>query len=485
MKSTELQTLIEEAIKDFDSDSFGDEIGKVISVYDGIVIASGLYNVEFEELVEFQSGIKGIVFNLDTETISIVVIGDYSKIRSGEIIKRMRFPFSIPINENMIGRVLNGYGETIDGQLNIKGQYYPVDNAPVPMFNRTAVKRQLLTGIRIIDWLTPLGLGQRQLILGNRVSGKTSIAIDTMISLKNDPNIVSIYVSIGQKNSNMTTVIHELKKADVKNAIIIIASGSDPVSMRYLAPFVGTRIAEYFRDLGKDAIVFFDDLGAHAITYRELSLILKRPPGRDAFPGDIFFLHSRLLERAAPLNKRKGFGSVTHLPIIEILDDDISGYISTNLISITDGQIILDSTKFAKNLRPAMNIGISVSRIGGDVQPKILKKLCGSIKLQLAKYDEYEELAKFSSDLSDEMQIILNSGRLINKILIQKDKNPTPLWLQILILYSVVHNYIQDYSLAFEQSLAQYKEHAQEICEGNEDIIKKLITQSMEEICQS
>lgn len=469
---------LKDIIKNFEFNSEIQNAGEVVSVYDGIVTISGLTEVAMEEVVLFKrAGLKGIVMTMDENLVTVMIIGDYKKIEAKDEVERTKEFFKIQVSEKSLGRVFNGFGEPIDEMGPIKnGQMVEVDRDAPPMIHRAPVTRQLVTGVKAIDCLIPVGFGQRELILGDMNTGKSSLVITTMLSQKNNPNAVCIYVSIGQKINNCSRMLDILKKNNVKNFIIVNASASEPASMKYLAPLVGCAIGEFFRDAKKDAILIYDNLSAHAVAYRDLSLIMRRPPGREAYPGDIFYIHAKLLERAAQLHKSNGGGSLTALPIVEILAGDISAYIPTNVISITDGQIILGTEEFAKNFKPAIKIGLSVSRIGGDCQYPIVKKLVGSMKINLAQFEEYLEFTKFSSQVTPEITAILEKGKLIRYAL-QQNVEPIPIWQQILILYGVKFHLFksrEDFD-GFLNYIKKFSTKAEEITHGTEESIGKLL----------
>jgi F-type H+-transporting ATPase subunit alpha len=479
MKFDELQGLIKTAIKKSE-DIFSSEVGYVMSITDSIAKVTGLLNVQYEEIVEFSNGIKGQVVVIEQTSVSVLILGNEKLINESMEVKRTGKFFTVQVNENLIGKVLNGFGEPLDGTIP-HGKEMIVENDATPMLHRSQLNKQLVTGIRAIDWLTPIGYGQREVVIGNRSTGKTSILTDMILSLKNNKDTVSIYVSVGQRNSNSVNVLQLLRENNVKNFILIVANGSDSVSMRYLAPFVGAAIGEYFMEKGMNAVLFIDDLTQHAISYREISLTLKRTPGREAYPGDIFYLHSRLLERAAYLSKYYGGGSLTMIPVVEIFDDDVSSYISTNVISIVDGQVVLGSKEFSKNIKPAVRIGTSVSRVGKAVQNDFLKKLSGSLKLELSKYEEYEELTKFGMQISPEIEEILKFGRLLKKLLCQVNNEPTPMWKQLILLYAATKGMIKNEEFLNLLESIKKVENENLILQGNEEYVKKVIKEVLGE----
>ncbi|MFN9115990.1 MAG: F0F1 ATP synthase subunit alpha, partial [Bacteroidota bacterium] len=429
---------MKEIIKNFQFQFENQEYGEVVSVYDGIALVSGLVDVFLDEVLIFKnSNLKGIVVSMDENLITTMILGDYREITNKSEVIRTKDFFKIGVSNEIIGRVIDGFGNPIDEKGEIKiDEMIEIDAEPIPMIERDAVKSQLVTGIKLVDCLIPVGFGQRQLILGDPNTGKTSIGLTTMISQKDNPNVVSVYVSIGKRIDNVSNLLKNLKENNVKNFVIVRANASDPVSMKILAPMVGCAIGEYFRGKKKHAILIYDDLTSHAVSYRELSLILRKSPGREAYPGNIFYLHAKLLERACQLNKMKGSGSLTALPIIETYNGDISNYIPTNVISITDGQLFLSQELFTEKQRPAIKTGVSVSRVGGECQYNIVKKLVGSTKIEIAQYEEYVEFTKFSSQIKPEIKKILDKGNLIFMALSQ-NRDPVPIWKQILILYGL------------------------------------------------
>ena len=441
------------------------EVGTVLTVSDGVARINGLRNAEANELLEFENGTMAIVMNLEEDNVGCVLLGPTSDIKEGQTVKRTRRIASIRVNDNMLGRVINPIGQPIDGKGNIdlKESYeMPLDRKAPGVIYRQPVKQPLQTGIKAVDSMIPIGRGQRELIIGDRQTGKTAIAIDTIINQRafyeaGQP-VYCIYVAIGQKASTVAALVQNLKEhGALPYTIIVAATASDPAAMQYYAPFAGAAIGEYFRDRGEHALVVYDDLSKQAVAYREVSLILRRPSGREAYPGDVFYLHSRLLERAAKINEQqevaeqmndlpeclkgkvKGGGSLTALPIIETQAGDVSAYIPTNVISITDGQIYLESDLFNQGFRPAINVGISVSRVGGSAQIKSMKKVAGTLKIDQAQYRELESFSKFSSDMDAVTAMTLDRGRKNNQLLIQPQYSPMPVGEQVAILYCGTH----------------------------------------------
>ena len=436
------------------------EIGTVYKINDGVAQLTGLDNVSFGEIVEFSSGVKGFVIDLTEDYVGVVILGDYLKIKAGDTVMAKGRQVSVPVSEALLGRVINPIGGALDGLGEIKStQFYPVEKNAPGVVAREPVSVALQTGIKAIDALIPIGRGQRELIIGDRRTGKTTIAIDTIINQKNE-DVICIYCAIGQKRSKIASTIELLKsKGSLKHTIIVAGSASDPVSFQYLAPYSACAVGEYFMDRGKDVLIVYDDLTKHAWAYRQLSLILRRPSGREAYPGDVFYLHSRLLERACRLNEKYGGGSITALPIIETLEGDLSTYIPTNVISITDGQIFLETDLFNSGIRPAINVGASVSRVGSSAQSKAMKKVVSSLKLDLAQYREMAAFSQFESELDEETKKLLNRGAKITQILKQKKNNPYRLSLEVAIIWVATKGYLDNVPLGeiekFEEKLVE------------------------------
>lgn len=414
------------------------EIGEVLQVKDGICTIKGLTHCMYQEMLEFPYGIMGMAMNLDTDNVGGIILGDFTKIKAGDVVKRTKQIMSVPVGEELIGRVVNGIGEIIDGgrELNLQTRF-PVEKVAPGVMTRKPVDTPLQTGIKSIDALIPIGRGQRELILGDRQTGKTTIAIDTILN-QHDQDVICIYVAIGQKESKIAGLVERLRAAGAMDYTIVVnASASDPAPMLYLAPYTGVAIGEYFAAQGKSVLIVYDDLSKHAVAYREMSLLLRRPPGREAYPGDVFYLHSRLLERACNLNEENGGGSITALPIIETQAGDISAYIPTNVISITDGQIFLETDLFYRGIRPAINVGLSVSRVGSAAQIKPMKKVAGAMKLVLAQFRELEAFTQFSSDLDATSKQQIDRGRRVTEVLKQKQFSPVAVEDQVLAIYAV------------------------------------------------
>lgn len=434
------------------------EVGYVSQVKDGVVILSGLDNVSYGELIEFDNGIQAYVVDLTENEVGAIVLGDYLKIKLGDRAFALGKILSIPVSEKLLGRVVNPLALSLDEKEEISAdKFYPLEKIAPGVIYRKSVSVPVQTGIKAIDALIPIGRGQRELIIGDRGTGKTTLAIDTILNQKNE-DIICIYCAIGQRNSKVAQVIDLLeKKGAMDYTIVVSASAADPASLQYLAPYSAMAMAEFFMDKGKDVLVIFDDLTKHAWAWREISLILRRPAGREAYPGDIFYLHSRLLERACRLDKKYGGGSITALPIIETLEGDVSSYIPTNVISITDGQIFLESDLFNAGIRPALNVGLSVSRVGGAAQAKAMKKVAGKLKLDLAQYREMAAFSQFESELDDETKKFLNRGAKLTTLLTQKKNNPYSLADEVILIWAVNKGFLDQIPVAklpeFEERL--------------------------------
>ena len=437
IQATEITEIIRQHIADYEAKVDIAEVGTVIQASDGIARIYGLENAMAGELLDFPHGVTGMVLNLEEDNVGAVLFGEYEKIAEGDTVKRTGRIASVPVGESLIGRVVNPLGEAMDGRGPIEAtEFYPVERIAPGIVDRQPVREPLQTGLKAIDAMTAIGRGQRELIIGDRQTGKTAIAIDTIINQKGQ-DVICIYVAIGQKRSTVARVIEDLREHDaMEYTIIVSASASEPAPIQYIAPYAGCTIGEYFRDKGQHALVVFDDLSKQAVAYRQLSLLLRRPPGREAYPGDVFYLHSRLLERAAKMSDARGGGSLTALPIIETQAGDVSAYIPTNVISITDGQIYLESNLFYSGVRPAVNPGISVSRVGGAAQVKAMKKVAGTLRIDLAAYRELEAFAQFGSDLDKATQTQLNRGQRLVEILKQPQYAPVPVEKQVLIIYA-------------------------------------------------
>ena len=421
------------------------EYGTVMSIADGIAKISGLAKCQSSEMISFESGALGLALNLEEDSVGAIVLGDFSKIKEGETVKRTNKILSIPVGDKFIGRVVNPLGVPIDEGGAIKEDaIYPVEKVASGVMTREPVKNPVQTGIKSIDAMIPIGRGQRELIIGDRQTGKTAIAIDTIINQKGQ-NLICVYVAISQKQSKVARIVSKLKEAGAMDYTIVVSAGSsDGPAFSYLAPYSGTALAEYFLDKGKDVLIVYDDLSKHAVAYREISLLLRRPPGREAYPGDVFYLHSRLLERACRLNKNYGGGSITALPIIETQAGDVSAYIPTNVISITDGQIFLETGLFYKGIRPAINVGLSVSRVGSSAQIKSMKKVAGKMKLAMAQYRELESFAQFGSDLDADTKKAINRGQRVTELMKQSQYSPIGVSKQVASIYAVNEGFLDE-----------------------------------------
>ncbi len=460
-KIDDISKIIKEQIKNYEKRTAEDEIGYVISVGDGIAKVHGIDKCKSNELLEFSNGSYGMALNLEENTVSVTLLGTDVGIAEGSIVKRTGRVVSVPVGEALIGRVVNALGEPIDmgGPIANDG-YSPIERRAYGIIERKSVSVPLQTGIKAIDSMIPIGRGQRELIIGDRQTGKTVIATDTIINQRGK-GVICIYVAIGQKQSTVTGVVDTLTKNGAMDyTIVVAATASDPAPLQYIAPYSGCAMGEYFMDRGRDVLIVYDDLSKHAVAYRALSLLIRRPPGREAYPGDVFYLHSRLLERAARLSDEYGGGSLTALPIIETQAGDVSAYIPTNVISITDGQIFLESELFHSGVRPAVNPGISVSRVGGNAQIKAMKKVAGTLKLLYSQYRELQGFAQFGSDLDADTKARLEQGARIVEILKQNRGEPVRVELQVAIIYAVVNNLLRDIPLTsirdYEECLFEY-----------------------------
>ena len=464
----QLTQLLREQIEKFDGSVDVSEVGEVIAVGDGVARVSGLENVMSSELVELPNGVFGMALNLEEDNVGLVLFGESSLVKEGDLAKRTERIVEIPVGEAMLGRIVNPLGQPVDGKGEIKtDQSLPVERKALGVLQRQPVKEPLQTGLKSIDSMTPIGRGQRELIIGDRQTGKTAIAIDTMINQqythKTDKPVYCIYVAIGQKASTVTQVVAELEKTGaMEYTTVVTANASDPAPMQYIAPYSGASIGEYFRDNGKHALIIYDDLTKQAQAYRQMSLLLRRPPGREAYPGDVFYLHSRLLERASKLSDDLGAGSLTALPIIETQEGDVSAYIPTNVISITDGQIFLETNLFNAGIRPAVDVGISVSRVGGNAQIKAMKSIAGMLRLDLAQFRELEAFAKFGSDLDKATLSQLARGRAMVEVLKQNQYVPMSVENQVAIIFAGSEGFLDDIPVEkvgeFETGLLEYLE---------------------------
>ncbi|GAB6991296.1 F0F1 ATP synthase subunit alpha [Paenibacillus pini] len=445
IRPEEISTLIKSQIEQYKSDIEVAEVGTVIQVSDGIARVHGLENAMSGELLEFANGVVGLALNLEESNVGVVILGPYTDIKEGDQVKRTGRIMQVPVGEGLLGRVVNPMGEPLDGKGPIQAtEYRPVENMAPGVIDRKSVHEPMQTGIKAIDAMVPIGRGQRELIIGDRQTGKTQIAIDTIINQKGN-GVKCIYVAIGQKQSTVAQVVESLRRhGALEYTIVVTASASEPSPLLYIAPYAGCAMGEYFMYKGEHALIIYDDLSKQAAAYRELSLLLKRPPGREAYPGDVFYLHSRLLERAAKLSDAMGGGSLTALPFIETQASDVSAYIPTNVISITDGQIFLESELFYSGQRPAINVGISVSRVGGSAQTKAMKKVAGGMKLDLAQYRELQAFSQFGSDLDKSTLARLNRGARLMEILKQGVNQPLKVEQQVASLYTAVRGHLDD-----------------------------------------
>jgi F-type H+/Na+-transporting ATPase subunit alpha len=488
IRADEISRVLRQEIENYDKAVNVEETGSVISVGDGIARVYGLEKVMAGELVEFPAaGVSGLALNLEEDQVGVVLLGLSTSIKEGDEVRRTGKIMSIPVGPAMIGRVVNALGEPIDGKGPIAAvATNPIERLAPGVIDRSPVKQPMQTGIKAIDAMIPIGRGQRELIIGDRQTGKTAIAIDCIINQKGG-DMICVYVAIGQKRSTVAQVVKTLEETGaMEYSIVVAATASDPTPMQYLAPFSGCAIGEYFRDNGQHALCIYDDLSKHAVAYREISLLLRRPPGREAYPGDVFYLHSRLLERAAKLSSKLGGGSLTALPFIETQASDVSAYIPTNVISITDGQIFLESDLFNSNIRPAVNVGISVSRVGGSAQIKAMRQVSGSLRLDLAQYRALAAFAQFGSDLDKASQQQITRGSRLVEVLKQPQYQPLPVEKQVLIVYAGTNGWLDDLALnqvrAFESELYRFVDNAhpklladiREKKELNDDIKKSL-----------
>ena len=488
MNASEIISVLKSEIEDFDRKSGVQETGTVVRVGDGIATVFGMQHAMYGELVEFETGVRGIVQNLETKTIGVVLLGSDYGITEGTSVVRTGKRAGIGVTQKMIGRVVGALGNPIDGGDPLTAEdYFPIEHEAPGVAYRKSVNVPLQTGILSIDSMFPIGRGQRELIIGDRQTGKTSIAVDTIINQKGQ-NVICIYVAIGQKSSTVAKIVSTLKKNDaMEYTIVMSASASEPAPVQYIAPYAGTAIAEYFMSQGKDVLIVYDDLSKHAVAYRAMSLLLHRPPGREAYPGDVFYLHSRLLERSCRLDDAHGGGSITALPIIETQAGDISAYIPTNVISITDGQIFLESELFNAGMRPAVNVGLSVSRVGGAAQTKAMKKASGQMRVELAQFREMEVFTQFSSDLDPATQAMLDHGHVLMELLKQPLYHPLAMWKEVVILSAASNGLLDDVALSdlrsFREGLMNYVEangaanvtEKKETCKLSDESTEKLL----------
>jgi len=489
---------LKKQIENFKVGATVEEVGHVLEVGDGVARVTGLSKVAYQEMVQFEHGEMGVALNLEEDNVGIIVLGSDKGIKEGDEVRATGKILSIPVGEQLIGRVINPLGEPCDGKGEIKtSKFYPIEKIAPRVIKRKGVNQPVQTGIKSIDAMIPIGRGQRELIIGDRQVGKTAVAIDAIVNQKGE-DMICIYVAIGQKESKVAKIVADLEKHGAMDYTIVVkTSASDPASLTYLSPFSGCAVGEYFLDQGKDVLVVYDDLTRHAWSYREISLLLRRPSGREAYPGDIFYLHSRLLERACKLDEKYGGGSLTALPIIETQAGDVSAYIPTNVISITDGQIYLESDLFYKGIRPALNVGISVSRVGSAAQIKAMKKVAGKLKLAMAQYRELAVFAQFGSDLDESTLKQLNKGDRLTEILKQTQFAAVPVEKQVVILYAGINDYLEKVAVSevkdYESKLytymdAKYSKFLKELKEKKEltpeleEELKKALTQFNTEI---
>jgi len=445
LQADEISSIIKERIENFEVDIDISEVGKVAIVSDGVAKIYGLNNVMAGEMIEFTNGVKGMVFNLEEASVGVVALGPIDDISEGMTVKRTGELLEVPVGDGLVGRVVNALGEPIDGKGPIESSESRFVEAKAPgIMDRKSVHEPLQTGIKAIDALVPVGRGQRELIIGDRQTGKSTLAIDTIINQKGK-DVVCVYVAIGQKQSNVASLVKKLEEHGAMEYTIVVSAGaSDSAALQFIAPYAGVTMAEFYRDNAKHAVIFYDDLSKHAVAYREMSLILRRPPGREAYPGDVFYIHSRLLERAAKVSDELGAGSITAFPIIETQAGDVSAYIPTNVISITDGQIFLETDLFNSGVRPAINVGLSVSRVGGAAQIKAMKQVAGTLRLDLASYRELQAFAQFASDLDEHSRHQLERGARMVEILKQPPYSPVPVEKQVISIFAGTKGYLDD-----------------------------------------
>ena len=468
IKTDQITDLLKKQLEKYNNDIDVAEVGEIIEVGDGVARASGLENVMSSELVELPNDVFGMALNLEQDNVGLVLFGDTSKVKEGDIAKRTGKVVEVPVGKDMLGRVVNPLGQPLDGKGPINSsKSLPVERKALGVMARSPVNEPLQTGIKAIDSMVPIGRGQRELIIGDRQTGKTAVAIDAIINQKNTQNsdspVFCVYVAIGQKASTVASLVSELEQQGaMEYTVVVAANASDPAPMQYIAPYAGCAMGEFFRDNGKHALIVYDDLSKQAVAYRQMSLVLRRPPGREAFPGDVFYLHSRLLERASKLSEDLGSGSLTALPIIETQEGDVSAYIPTNVISITDGQIYLETNLFNSGIRPAIDVGLSVSRVGGNAQIKAMKKVAGTLRLDLAQYRELEAFAKFGSDLDKATLAQLTRGERMVEILKQNQYVPMTVERQIAIIFAASKGHLDDIEIEkvseFESNLFDYLE---------------------------
>jgi len=493
IKADEITALLKEQIANYDAKVRVDEVGTIITLGDGIARIHGLDKVMAGELIEFPHGVAGLAMSLEEDQVGSVIMGEFSELREGDQVRRTGKILSVPVGNALIGRVVNALGQPIDDKGPIEtSETLPIERLAPGVIDRQPVREPMMTGLKAIDSMIPIGRGQRELIIGDRQTGKTAVALDTIINSKGK-DLICVYCAIGQKRSSVAQVVQTLAEHGAMDyTIVVVASASEPAPMLYLAPYAATAMAEYFRDSSKHALIVYDDLSKHAVAYRELSLLLRRPPGREAYPGDVFYLHSRLLERSAKLSKEKGSGSLTALPIIETQAGDVSAYIPTNVISITDGQIFLETDLFNSGVRPAVNVGLSVSRVGFSAAIKAVKQVGATLKLDLAQYRDLAAFAQFGSDLDKATQNQLNRGQRLTELLKQPQFHPLTAEKQVIILYAGTQGFLDDIKVedirAFEDGLYKYLDSAQTALLNDiaakkalDDTLKKRIADALNE----
>ena len=464
MNTNHIVENLKREIENFSAQAKVEKVGKVLEVFDGIAKVSGLSDIKSSEMVTFPLGERGVVLNLEEDTVGVIILDDFSKIKEGDEVHSTGRILEIPVSNSILGRVVNAVGVPIDGKGAMKiDKTYPIEKVAPGVVTRQSVDQPVATGLKVIDAIIPIGRGQRELIIGDRQTGKTAIAIDSILNQKGQ-NMICVYVSIGQKDSKLRKIEARLEEGGAMAYTVIVSAGaSEAAALSYIAPYAGVAIAEYFMDQGKDVLIIYDDLSKHAVAYREISLLLRRPPGREAYPGDVFYLHSRLLERACRRNEKYGGGSITALPIVETQAGDVSAYIPTNVISITDGQIFLETDLFYKGIRPAVNVGLSVSRVGATAQIKAMKKVAGTLKLDLAQFRELEAFSQFGSDLDDATKRQLERGKRAVEVLKQLQYAPIKIEHQVVTLYALTKGYMDDVAVdkikEFEKGLTEYSEN--------------------------
>ena len=469
---------LKKQITDFKTEVATEKVGKVMEIGDGVARISGLSDVMASEMVEFSNGTMGVALNLEEDRIGAMILGECRSIKEGDEVKSTGKILSVPVSESMIGRVIDPLGNPIDGKGEIKtDKFYPIEKIAPGVITRKSVNQPVQTGIKAVDSMIPIGRGQRELIIGDRQTGKTAIAVDTIINQKGQ-DMICIYVAVGQKESKVARIVKELEeKGAMDYTIVVVAGASDPAAMSYIAPYSGCAIGEFFMDQGKDVLAVYDDLSRHAWAYRQISLILRRPPGREAYPGDIFYLHSRLLERSAKLSDEFGGGSITALPIIETQAGDVSAYIPTNVISITDGQIYLEADLFYKGIRPALNVGISVSRVGSAAQIKAMKKVAGKLKLDMAQFRELEAFAQFGSDLDEKTRFQIERGKRTVEVLKQDQYQPMLVENQVAILYALTQGFLDDVEV---EKIREFENEFHKFMKGQKKEVLEMIAKEKE-----